>query len=216
MRRLKNRYAGETCLILGNGPSLNLAPVGLLARYPAFGTNRIYLMRGFTPAFYAAVNPLVIRQSKEQIAALGSTKFIAYPFAHWFPCAHTLRTDRARGFYPDIDRGIYEGYTVTYACLQIAYYLGFTRALLLGVDHRYQFEGQPNQQVTAAEPDVNHFSSEYFGPGVDWHLPDLERSRDAYILARDAYQQDGREIVNLTPGTALDVFETRDWRDYLE
>ena len=61
-RDLADKHRGETCLIIGNGPSLNDVPLEFLHKYPSFGTNRIYLKEGFTPTYYCSVNPLVISQ----------------------------------------------------------------------------------------------------------------------------------------------------------
>jgi len=103
--------------------------------------------------------------------------------------------------------GLYEGHTVTYVSMQLAYYLGYKTVLLVGVDHRYAVDGEANKQVTSETPDESHFSPAYFGPGFTWNLPDLERSELAYRMARTRFEADGRRIINLTEGTALSVFE---------
>ena len=59
---MKNRHKGETALVIGNGPSLSDMPLGFLTMYHSFGTNRIYLLDGFMPDYYVAVNNLVIEQ----------------------------------------------------------------------------------------------------------------------------------------------------------
>ena len=56
----KDKHKGERCFILGNGPGLKDIDLGKL-EYPTFGTNRIYLS-GYTPDYYACVNPLVLDQ----------------------------------------------------------------------------------------------------------------------------------------------------------
>src|SRR3989304_2973132 len=65
-------------------------------------------------------------------------------------------------FSKDITQGIHEGGTVTYVCLQLAYMMGFSTVLLVGVDHRYEYQGMPNEQQMAVGPDPNHFSPDYF------------------------------------------------------
>jgi hypothetical protein len=62
---LKDKHKGETCIIIGNGPSLKEIPQDFLKKYPTFGTNRIYAIKhleGFHPVYYASVNPLVLDQ----------------------------------------------------------------------------------------------------------------------------------------------------------
>lgn len=209
----QNIHAGETCLIIGNGPSLKDIPLEFLKKYKSFGTNRIYLMDDFVPSYYVAINALVIEQSFMQILALPCPKFVRAMYATTFN-AFPLRSVHDRKFHPDIENGIDEGWTVTYCCMQIAFHMGFTTALLVGVDHRYSQDGKPNQKVTATEPDPNHFDPRYFGPGVEWQCADLTNSRLAYIEADKAYKAAGRKIINLTPGTALDVFAKDDWRKW--
>lgn len=213
MKRFQNAYKNETALIIGNGPSLREIPVDFLKKYQSFGTNRIYLLHGFRPDFYVAINALVIEQSMAHILALNSIKFIKERYAKELN-AYPLRSISGQGFSRNIVRGIHEGWTVTYTCMQIAFYAGFRTVLLVGVDHKYKQAGRPNQTIVAEAPDPNHFDPNYFGPGTAWQCADLERSRQAYILARDEFAGDGRKIINLTPGTALDVFPKDDWRAY--
>jgi hypothetical protein len=118
-------------------------------------------------------------------------------------------------FSKDPAAGIFEGWTVSYVAMQLMFFMGFKTVLLVGLDHRYVFEGQPNQKVRAVGSDPNHFDPNYFGPGVQWNNPDLRRSEASYRLARDVFEDDGRMIVNLTPGTALGVFKRESWRKWL-
>lgn len=63
-------------------------------------------------------------------------------------------------FFSDPMRGLYSSLTVTLFNIQLAAYLGYTRIVLLGVDHYYN--GEPT--VTPGVPDetsVNHCSPEY-------------------------------------------------------
>jgi hypothetical protein len=92
--------------------------------------------------------------------------------------------------------------------------MGFSKVLLVGVDHRYSFEGQPNQELIAQGPDPNHADENYFSNGAKWHAPDLKKSEEAYQMAKDAFEKDGREILNLTPNSALEVFEKGDIQEW--
>jgi hypothetical protein len=47
----------------------------------------------------------------------------------------------AGGFSKNIDNFVVLGGTVTYVLFQLAYYMGFTTLLLLGVDHNYPVAG---------------------------------------------------------------------------
>lgn len=106
---------------------------------------------------------------------------------------------------------------MTFLALQVAYYMGFQQVVLIGVDHNFVDKGTPNRAVTrTAETDENHFHPDYFPKGSRWQLPDLLRSEEAYRLALEAYQADGREIVDATVGGALEVFDKADYGDLVE
>ncbi len=80
--------------------------------------------------------------------------------------------------------GLRVGGTVTNVALQLAYHLGYARVLLVGVDHRFSYEGAPNQELLSGAPDANHFAPAYFGKGVRWNAPNLEQSERDYAMAR--------------------------------
>ena len=214
--RLHDLHKGETGLVIGNGPSLNDVPLDFLKAYPSFGTNRIYLLDDFTPTYYAAVNWLVIRQSLPEINAIDTDKFILTEYAHDVPGSIPLLSVPAPHFSFDPREGLWEGFTVTYICLQLAWWMGFEKILLVGVDHRYHCENIPNLEITSNEVDSNHFHPQYFGPGTNWNLPDLEQSTWAYRLAETAYTATGRQILNLTHKSALHVFKKGSIADYAD
>jgi len=207
MDRFQNFHAGQTGLIIGNGPSLKDVPVEFLKKYPSFGTNRIYLLDGFEPTYYVSVIPLVVEQSIEQIKGLTSTKCIPHRFASLVPGAIPLVSHYSPCFSMNPRAYIYEGYTVTYVCMQLAYWMNFDTVLLVGVDHRFSFQGSPNEERVAEGPDPNHFHPEYFSNGTRWNNPDLERSEESYRMAKEVFDRDGKRIINLTAGSALDIFE---------
>lgn len=55
IKKLKSRYAGETCFVIGNGPSLKLSDLEQLRQSYTFGVNKIYdlyTMTEWRPTFY--------------------------------------------------------------------------------------------------------------------------------------------------------------------
>ena len=212
---LRNKHAGEVCTIIGNGPSLRDVPLAFLQRYPTIGTNRIYLLEGFTPTYYTAINPLVIEQSIPQINAIqAQAKFIRATMADMIPGSLPLTSGGFGTFSINPSEYVYEGYTVTYVAMQLAYFLGFTTALLVGVDHKYKQDAGSNTETVWQGHDPNHFHPGYF-TGTRWNNPDLRQSTAAYELARSAYDANGRKIINLTPNSALDVFEKGDLHQWI-
>jgi hypothetical protein len=217
LRRLHDRYKGERCFILGNGPSLSRMDLSPLAGEFTFGLNRIYLLfpeLGFTPSFYVAVNKLVIEQcAAEILAQVPGPKFISYDARRWIepsgpaaPDILYLLSREGPRFFSDPARGVWQGGTVTYVAMQIAYFLGFRQVILLGVDHAFETGGAPHTTVVSQGSDPDHFDPGYFGPGFRWQLPDLALSEQAYHLAKAAFERDGRQILDATLDGKLQVF----------
>lgn len=202
----------KKCLLICNGPSLNDIPDAFLDKFPTFGSNRIYLR--YTPDYYACVNPLVLKQYHKDIGEMKCIKFIPEYYGHLVPGAVRLRITPSKIFATRELTPLYEGYTVTYVLMQIAYWYGYEKVGLIGCDHRYKFSGKPNEKLTADGKDPNHFDPDYFADGAEWNAPDLAKSEDSYKMAKDIYRKAGREIVNLTEGSALDVFPKEDWREW--
>ncbi|MDH5508619.1 MAG: hypothetical protein OEZ02_15460, partial [Anaerolineae bacterium] len=131
--------------------------------------------------------------------------------------SHQINTVVEAGFSKDINEKVVMGGTVTYANLQIAYYMGFSTALLVGVDHRYgKYEcKQPGSTFIAEGADDAHFHGSYFGDGRIYNAPELNGTVRMYALADKVWRAAGRRIINLTPGTALDVFEQGAFADWM-
>lgn len=219
LRVFHNLHLGKRCFILGNGPSLRQTDLRLLREEFTFGLNRVYLLfseLGFTTTYLVAINSLVIRQCAHEIASLDIPHFVTWRMRRLFrkdPNALFLDTrfTGANGFSHNPTRRVFEGYTVTYVAMQLAYFMGFTQVILIGVDHSFKTEGRPNRIVVSEGEDPNHFSTSYFGKGFQWQLPDLDNSERAYVLARQVYQESGRSIVDATVGGKLKVFPKVDF-----
>lgn len=212
IRQFEDIHAGERCVIIGNGPSLRNTDLSLLRDEYTFGLNRIYLMfdeLNFQTTYHVAINRYVVEQCAEDLQQIRGPLFTTKhnrPFLNGSPNTGYLNSVVGEWFSRDPSRGIAEGYTVTYVAMQLAYYMGFTNVVLVGVDHSFAVKGTPNQLVQSAGPDASHFDPRYFARGFKWQLPDLENSERAYRLARDAFESDGRQIIDSTVGGALTVY----------
>jgi hypothetical protein len=117
----------------------------------------------------------------------------------------SLCTNACRNCFCDPSVAYVEGNTVTYAALQILYFMGCQRVYLIGVDHSFIQDGAANsaQQLDGADP--NHFDGAYFGGGQTWDLADLSSSEAHYRLAKERFEADGREVVDITVDGHLHV-----------
>ncbi|TAK12662.1 MAG: DUF115 domain-containing protein [Anaerolineae bacterium] len=218
LEALKNHYEGERCFILGNGPSLKHTDISKLRDEYTFGLNRIYLAFekwGFETSFFVSVNDLVIEQTAAEIAALKIPKFITWRARRWVPLdsdTHFLHTTYTGPKFARDARGrLWEGATVTYIALQLAFHMGFRQVILIGVDHNFATRGAPNTTITSEGDDPDHFHAAYFGKGFRWQLPDLETSEIGYRLARRAYERAGREVLDATIDGKLTIFNKVDY-----
>jgi hypothetical protein len=212
LKKFKDIHKGEDCFIIGNGPSLNKMDLTPLRNYHTFGLNKIYLLFDkvdLNLSYHVAVNPLVIEQSVNNFKGLNCHSFLSYrPAVKVLPSSehiHYIMTGGPYSFQADLQKQICEGHTVTYVAMQIAYYMGFKRVFLIGVDHNFFVQGKPNELQTLDGSDPNHFAPNYFG-NQQWHLPDLEASELSYHLAKFFYGRDERKIYDATVDGKLEIF----------
>ncbi len=219
---LKDKYKGQRAFIIGNGPSLQKTDLSKLQHEFTFGLNRIYLMfprLGFNTSCLVAINDLVIEQCLSEIDALAIPKFLSWRSHRFFMPSSVIpflpiflyTTYESPKFARDARGRLWEGATVTYVALQLAFHMGFQQVLLVGVDHDFASKGKANQTVVSDGDDPNHFSASYFGKGFRWQLPDLETSEIGYAMARDAYRRAGREVLDATIGGKLTIFPKVDY-----
>jgi len=110
---------------------------------------------------------------------------------------------------------VWTGGTVSYICLQLAYYMGFTEVYLIGFDHSYTVPNDTQisgMEILSLSDDPNHFHPSYFGKGKRWHDPKIDRMEMAYRKAKKYFEADGRKIRNATVGGCLEVFDRVDYK----
>ncbi|NJL36349.1 MAG: DUF115 domain-containing protein [Leptolyngbyaceae cyanobacterium RM2_2_4] len=222
LKALKNRYLGQKAVILCNGPSLLKSDLSLLKEIYTFGLNKINLLfqySEFRPSCIVAVNPFVIEQNAEFYRHTKIPLFLDSKAVKWVRSrSNTTYLHSANQFkFPnDCSISIFQGATVTFVALQIAYHLGFEQVALIGCDHNFVTEGAANQTVTSGEKDPNHFDPNYFAGGVKWQLPDLFRSEVSYRLAQESFLANGRAIFNATEGGHLELFPRLTLAEFLK
>jgi hypothetical protein len=219
IKRLKtyeNIHKGKRAFIIGNGPSLKNMDLRPLKNEITFGSNRIYLMFpdiGFSTTYLVSVNDLVLQQCAGEMSALEIPKWITWRARNYFsPGEKTLFLDSdytgdEEFNTTSLTTRTFEGFTVTFVALQLAYLMGISEVILIGVDHNFTTKGPANSVVVSSGSDPNHFSGSYFGQGFKWQLPDLDGSERAYRLARQAYEADGRKVLDATLKGKLTIFD---------
>lgn len=208
----KDMYKGERCFILGNGPSLKKTDLKKLKNEYTFGLNRIYLLfdkLNFQTSFLVSTNNLVLEQFGDEIDKLDIDKFISWKcrdFVRSVKNTTFVRTLAKQKFSKNLSNGLWEGATVTFVAMQIAFHMGFEEVILIGVDHSFKRKGRAHKQVSQSNQDVDHFDPNYFPKGSRWHLPDLSTSEYAYSLAKSAFEEENRKILDATINGQLTIF----------
>ena len=227
--KYKNRHKGQRVFILGNGPSLNNCDLKLLKNEITFGVNSIFLNydnMGFHPTYYVVEDVFVAEDRAKEINAYkGPIKFFGNYLKYCLSDSEDTRWLNVRFRYDDYsdfpyfstnaDRMVWVGGTVSYICLQLAYYMGFPEVYLVGFDHSYTIPTDAQMsgtEIVSTGDDLSHFHPDYFGKGKRWHSPRVERMELAYEKAKKYFEADGRKIYNATVGGHLEVFERVKYR----
>jgi hypothetical protein len=202
-------HKGETCLIASIGPNLHLTPPEWFD-YPSFGVNTIYRYEGWEPTYYVGVDG---RLEREDGAAISEKyahipKFIPTPdrdtwqgenfyrFTHrlgdiyiggWLPWHPHALTRRGIGYH-----------RILGAVFQIAYFMGFSRMLVIGVQHK---PGEESEHFWGF--DRKGFQGQ---PSTIWfneyrHWAHLDKGIQVLNISEDTYVPD-------------DVIERADWREF--
>jgi hypothetical protein len=226
---LKDKHKGHRCFIIGNGPSLNKLDLTLLRNEYTFGVNAIYLnyeKMKFAPTYYVVEDYLVAEDRNEEISAYDKPEIKFWGTYLDYALKSDQRTIKLNvclkylePFVPFFSKNILRivgvGGSVTFICLQLAYYMGFDEVYMIGFDHNYTIPKHADLRqtttITSQADDVNHFSKDYFGKGYRWHDPRVDNMEKGFTEARRNFEQSGRKIYNATLGGHLEVFERVDY-----
>lgn len=152
--KYKGIHRGERCFIIGNGPSLRMEDLEVLAkqREICFGLNLIHVAYQNTrwrPDYICVSDTLTIKKTIEKVIKNNNCPlFIADAFLRFYEDERMderilpfckLYPNEANnyeyGFSTDIREGICNADSVAYFALQIAVYMGFGEIYLLGMDN---------------------------------------------------------------------------------
>ena len=200
------RHTGETCLLVGNGPNLGLTPPERFD-LPSFGMNTAHLWDGdWIPTYYVTVDQRVMREFGDAIVEKFADvpKFIPRPnlnkwqgpnFYRYLHRPGEMNLDAKRKKSLPEDGITYRN--VMHAGIQVALYMGFTKMLIVGMQHR------PHKaQLHFWGTDHGMMAMHY----QDWI--------DGYKFFVDSLQD--VDILNISEDTCVseDIIPRDDWRKY--
>jgi hypothetical protein len=220
--QLKNKYKGERCFIIGNGPSLTAEDLERLKGEITFASNKIYKIFNKTtwrPTFYMVVDPTVLEENVEDINLVeAKTKFTLKVYRHFFKADvyfnNNLYKDKRGTFSTNMMESLYSSGSVSYHMLQIAYYMGFSEVYLIGHDYNFKDSISKTKDLSFLRKREN--SQHYFIK--DYIRADEKQPGQAPVeiyqgmeKARLIYENSGRRIFNATRVSYLDVFELKNY-----
>lgn len=222
IRQLKNSKCGQTAYILGNAPSLMTLDINELMRRESFWCNKSFKLKdngfNYQPKYYLLWEPIGFQQwqqdiinidagirfvgpelysyiEKTQPDLLKRQNFLALKEASRH--AGNLMFNHEDNFSYDPSICIYDGCTVILIAVQIAFYMGYSRVLIGGVDLDYSqpyFYGETNPH-RRNEDDVI-----------------TKNMRQSFLTAKKNFEKNGRTLAKITqsPNLPLEYFDDQE------
>lgn len=191
--------------MVANGPSLKETPLEFLYDYPTFASNYVSLLDGFVPTYLTVIDPEAIGRLDEDVQEVVDVEedrmsliLPLVPAVENFFVIHTAKklfepyqnvqpiynVKAACWSYSPI-RFLFTGGTATYTNLQLAFYMGFQRVVLVGLDHDYS---------------GGHFDEKYIksqkAVGEENQRNTLDIMEESYRLAHRVFDAHERPIIN--------------------
>jgi hypothetical protein len=208
-----NYHKGQTCLIVGVGGNLKLTPPEWF-NYPSFGVNTIYKYEGWKPTYFVGVDERLQREDGEAISRVYADvpKFIPYPdrdtwtgpnFYRFYHRAGDVIIGGRLPNQPMALTNIGVGYRkIMDAVLQIAWHMGFTTMLMIGIQHK-----PDDQQAHFWGQDVKSIPEKTFHYWFDGYQ-EIQRAMGAKVrvlnISEDTY----------VPENVIPRGDWREWRTY--
>ena len=101
---------------------------------------------------------------------------------------------------------------MTYIMLQMAYYMGFKRSLIVGMDGTYEFKDEGKKHFYHDRMTKDKWE---IAPGPHTNKSWQEGCEQVFGLALHAYKMGGREIINLNPKSKVRMFPKEEWEKWL-
>jgi len=219
----KGIHEGNRCFIIGNGPSLKMEDLDKIKNEYCFGVNRIYLSFDETewrPTYYVIQDRNMLTKYVEDIENLDlPIKFVPGYMkdnfcnkkgtAFYYNYVRRLFDGSEAEFSYDVAEQTFEGGTVTYLCMQLAVYMGFSEIYLLGNDFTYSVE--KTDDGIHVNPVQDYFSEKYITSGEKRFFPRIDLCQKGFEKALEESKTHDFKIYNATRGGKLEVFERVDF-----
>lgn len=222
MKKIHNSHLGESCFIIGNGPSLSADDLTVLHdnNIDTFAVNRIFKIFPQTkwrPTYYVSTDHVLVRdilddvnniEAKEKFIPLQNKYYngIVVRGARYFFRNDKRENDQPEGFSLDCTDQVNIRGTVTIASIQLAAHMGYRNIYLLGVDHNFDKIITEDGEVIIDPSVKNYFVEGYDNDVADEVVHDLGNTTKAYLDVQRFYSKNGVHIYNASRQTKLTAF----------
>lgn len=193
-------------VIIGSGPSITKADVLIASSFPTISFNRSYLIFkewGFSPTYYAAFDPVVIKEiasnvENDILPYIGDSLFFNRKLLEILPKHEkikfiNIRQDKTPNFSTE---DISDCGTVGASSLQLAGALGYKKIVLLGMDANYSLQNLSS----------NHFIPEYSKGIAPPPISSLDFMFKGWEEVAQLCKNSNIEVVNSSKITELTCF----------
>lgn len=228
IKKFKGIHDGESCFIIGNGPSLKAEDLNKIKNHVSFSANRINLILEETewePHYYTFIDSLMANNFFKEVYEMPKKQmFVVVTDAgynalkrHFAKECIFLRSYHEKDknglpkFSDDLAKKMHTYGTVIYANIQLAVYMGFKNIYLIGVDNNYAVNKQKDGIIEINKELIgkDHFKESYYnqmGKNAKSSPNDTYAMTQAYLAAKKYCDQRGVNIYNATRGGKLEVF----------
>lgn len=220
IKQFKDKHKGETCFVIGNGPSMTIEDLNKIYELgvKSFACNKIFKIFKDTkwrPDYYFLSDDKIVDDI--DLCDIGvSSKLLFYPrkYKKKLKIGNTFEELQYRWleegkFSIDAHKGVYQCGTVIALAIQFAYYMGFQKVYIIGVDFSYNMLSVDEKNKTFKNGDNNYFIKDYASKGQVLNLSDKRANILGFQAAREGFESNGREIYNATRGGKLEVFKRK-------
>ena len=222
MKKIHNSHMGESCFIIGNGPSLKAEDLTTLHSLGihSFAVNRIYKIfdqTSWRPTYYVNTDALLIKDNLDAVNAIDSpykltplqNKYylgINIKGAHHFFRNDIRANDQVEKFALDCTKQVNVRGTVTIACMQLAIHMGYRHIYLLGIDHNFDKIMTETGEIIIDPSVKNYFCDGYDDDVASEVKHNLGKTTRAYMDLNKFVDKYDISIYNASRQTKLEVF----------
>ncbi len=220
LKALKDCHRGRRAVIVGNGPSLNVADLERLKDEITFASNKIYLAfenTDWRPTYLTVTDSVVASNINGYLRESKLCKIFGHATFPHFRGAQDIifgNPPSAAVNYLDWDivGGVRTGHSVLYWDLELAFWMGIREVYAIGLDFSFNVASKPTGQkamgndVLVAAGEMNHFHPDYRPVGETWTMPQMDEQQADFEYALEKFKSDSGRIYNASRKTKLDVW----------